>query len=87
MATELLAIGNTQATSADFTIPAGGKVIAYLKGGGQAFIQIKDGTAYHHVAQMHQGQPSAIIDNPTATALLFRAYRSAGENVGVAYVA
>lgn len=85
MATELLTYGNTATTSADFTVPASGERIVYLKGGGQVRLQLKDGTSYFTVDTLHVNKP-AIVLKGGAEIMTYRLLREAGENAGATVV-
>lgn len=98
MATTILAVGSTTASSSDITIPAGESVVLRLFGAASgpvpssSFVQIeyKTGSVYTPYADLtgEQGKGATILDNPTPAAMVYRVTRNpngaGGGSVGVA---
>lgn len=89
MATELIAVGNTQANSADITVAAGTPVTVFLKNGGasevldsaaRCDIQVKgSGGFYYTIGRLDGTDPIKVIDAPGT----YRISKYAGPSFGV----
>lgn len=86
MATEILAVGQTEANSGDVTVDAGDQLTVALKGVEERFarnalvyVQLKDDdAAYHTVDTLKADKPALVLSAGT-----WRFSRRAGEPCGV----
>ncbi len=82
MATVLLATGNTQVASADFTLAADTNAFVYLTSAGddhpygmRLLLQVKDGATYHTIARPLDSNNPGEVFNPGSVAIVARLLR------------
>lgn len=85
MATEILAVGNTEANSSEITLAEGASMIAFIKGasGGEARVGIylkDDGGAFEKIAELNSNyRPALLVNGPG----VYRLTRVSGSACGV----